>query len=173
MRRLVALGGLVKVLPSGRRVGRMVKREAAQGGANRLSIWQFKINEKTGCWNWLRSISNGYGYLWFFGRHRAHRAMFSFLRDSIPVGLTLDHLCRNKICVNPNHLEAVTLTVNILRGNSISAVNSRKTHCKKGHPFKGSNLYLLRGTRECRICKNRRWNVWKRAQEALHPKGTK
>ena len=73
----------------------------------------------------------------------------------IPKGLTVDHTCRNRRCVNPNHMEIVTQKENNARGNSPSAINARKTHCKRGHPFSGDNLYVDPGrqSRHCRACK--------------------
>jgi hypothetical protein len=71
----------------------------------------------------------------------------------IPEGLTIDHLCRVRHCVNPAHLEAVSERVNILRGNGAGARNARKTHCVKGHAFTPDNLYRdYQGYRRCRRC---------------------
>jgi len=69
--------------------------------------------------------------------------------------MTVDHLCRNTCCINPDHMEIVTLAENILRGNCPSAINSRKTHCKRGHKLSGNNLLIFSGKRQCRICINK------------------
>jgi hypothetical protein len=99
---------------------------------------------------------NGYGQ--FFETktepHLAHRWAYQFLRAEIPEGLVLDHLCRNKLCVNPWHLEPVTQRVNIMRGDSFIARQVISAHCHRGHPFDGVNTYYRkdRPGRQCRAC---------------------
>ena len=110
------------------------------------------------CWLWTgASFENGYGVFWFEGTNiRAHRFSYEEARGPIPEGLALDHLCRTRGCVNPAHLEAVSLRENILRGEGITARNARKTHCKHGHEFTpGNTIHEVRG-RKCRICQNAR-----------------
>lgn len=101
----------------------------------------------------------------FDGKQRlVHRLAYAWLVGQIPAGLTLDHLCRNTVCVNPLHLEPVTHRVNVLRGQSGVAANARKTGCPQGHPFDEINTYHYRGQRHCRTCRaeaNRRNNAWK------------
>lgn len=100
---------------------------------------------------------NGYGVLWLNGqRHAAHRFIFELLRGPIADGLQLDHLCRNRQCVNPDHLEPVTNQVNVLRGTGPSAVNASRTHCVHGHVLDEMNTYLDGSRRRCRECTNRR-----------------
>lgn len=86
----------------------------------------------------------------------AHRVVYENKYGAIPAGLTIDHLCRNGLCVNSNHLEAVTNKVNILRGYGAPAVNARKTHCNRGHKLTKENIYSFRllryGKRECKLC---------------------
>ena len=112
------------------------------------------------CWPWLASTtSHGYGTLrlWPTGALTAHRVAYELAYGEIPEGLTIDHLCRNRICCNPYHLEAVSLHENILRGNGRSAINARKTHCIRGHRFSAENTYITpNGRRQRRTCKRER-----------------
>lgn len=105
------------------------------------------------CWIWQgRTDRLGYGR-YGTGNLIAHRVAYEFMVGPIPDGLTLDHLCRNRRCVNPAHLEAVTLHTNILRGQAPAARNARKTHCGRGHEFTAENTYWRAdGGRECRQC---------------------
>ncbi len=105
------------------------------------------------CWIWMGVIDSSQGYGKFFINGKqiwAHK--FSF--GKVPAGKQLDHLCRNRKCVNPTHLEPVTRKENILRGEGFSAINARKTHCVNGHPFDGVNSYTkMRGISLRRICR--------------------
>ena len=99
------------------------------------------------CWVWTGAqMGKGYGTLWDGTKTvRAHRFSYELLRGPIPEGLTLDHACRNRLCVKPDHLRPMTNKENILIGMSPTAIHARKTHCIRGH--------LLTGTRECVPCK--------------------
>ncbi len=106
-----------------------------------------------GCWRWERPDGR-YGRIWHEGRMAsAHRLVYELVMGPIPEGLTLDHLCGNTKCVNPAHLEPVTLRENILRGTSPIAVQARQTHCKRGHLLAEDNLYSSRGGRVKRACR--------------------
>ena len=83
----------------------------------------------------------------------AHRVAYEKAYGPIPEGLVIDHLCRNGLCVNPEHLEAVTRKENILRGEGACAQNARKTHCKRGHELIPENLIERSdGRRDCLLC---------------------
>lgn len=109
------------------------------------------------CWIWSASLNKGYGQVYFDGcARKAYVVIYNLCVGEIPIGLELDHICKNTMCVNPKHLEPVTHRVNVLRGNSPSAQMSRKTHCVKGHLLEGDNLrparFIERSHRACRTC---------------------
>jgi hypothetical protein len=111
-----------------------------------------------GCWNWTGNVSkHGYGVMRCKGlsSYMVHRYSYELLRGPIPQGLVLDHLCRNRRCVNPEHLEIVTSVENVMRGEGFAPKNAAKTHCDKGHEFTPENTYIrtrVQGGRECRAC---------------------
>jgi hypothetical protein len=111
-----------------------------------------KVDRSGDCWVWTGSRSTGgYARVWDGKRVvQAHRLSYELFVGPIPDGLYLDHLCRNRRCVKPEHLEPVTNQENQRRG-----VNPRsaQTHCKHGHPFDESNTYWRpSGGRNCREC---------------------
>lgn len=119
------------------------------------------LNPELGhCWEWTACLASKSRYGLFFTPGRtgvAHRFAYEWLVGPIPDGLTLDHLCRNRACVNPAHLEPVLPRTNVLRGVGVTAHNAAKTHCKRGHPLTPENVYYRKGGRQCRLCNRERY----------------
>lgn len=118
-----------------------------------------RVRKTDGCWLWTGTFgSAGYGMLSRGGGRGArsvgaHRAAYELMVGPIPAGLQIDHLCRVRACVNPAHLELVTVRENVLRGEGITARNKRATHCKRGHEFTPENTHITpRGGRKCLPC---------------------
>jgi hypothetical protein len=127
-----------------------------------------KVNAQGVCWEWTGPQNKG-GY----GRDTsgprgsvprpAVHVAWEYLVGPVPAGLQPDHLCRNRLCVNPDHIEWVPGRINNNRGGSPSANNARKTHCSKGHKFTPENTYTLpNGARSCRICRSNASSAWKK-----------
>lgn len=120
-------------------------------------IQKFRICETTGCWLWIGGTnSTGYG-CFRIGRSKksAHVVSYEHFVGPKPEGLELDHLCRVRNCVNPEHLEPVTHAENIRRSPlHPSALLRARMHCPQGHPYSGDNLYkrVDRTGRIWRIC---------------------
>lgn len=125
-----------------------------------LNFFMKVEKSKTGCWLWTGTkTKDGYGSINFRRKSsRAHRISHLLFKGEIPPGLTIDHLCRVRSCVNPKHLEAVTLQVNCSRGDfKTNSHHAKKTHCPSGHPYDEANtLRVLLPTgkfgRKCRAC---------------------
>ena len=124
-----------------------------------MSYFMSHIRASGNCWLWTGQIeTEGYGRLhWPLDdpnkKILAHRFSYVLYRGVIPVHVEPDHICRNRSCVNPSHLELVTHQTNTRRGVGPTALNALKTHCLKGHKLCGSNLVpWVNSGRECRTC---------------------
>lgn len=105
-------------------------------------------------WDGPKVFTHGNWYGRLVGKRMilAHRFSYEVSVADIPDGMVIDHLCRNGLCVNPKHLEAVTNVVNVMRGEGAAARNARKTHCNKGHELTPENTYNRRNRRACKTC---------------------
>lgn len=121
-------------------------------------FWERVNKLENGCWVWTACRGKRYGtlYLGTINGKRidvgVHRFSYELHKGPIPEGLEIDHLCKNTFCVNPEHLEAVTKRENLLRSSSFVAINSRKTHCTRGHLYDAENTYISTVGKR-RICK--------------------
>jgi hypothetical protein len=113
----------------------------------------------SGCWIWLGPITEqGYGRVYIF-RYKwsamAHRVAFEQARGPIPDGMVIDHLCRTRICVNPDHMEAVTPVENVMRARFPNEILTGATHCSRGHELTDETTWLApkTGRRFCRVCR--------------------
>lgn len=132
--------------------------------------------QPNGCWYWKgKPNRQGYGYFWLDGKSRlAHRVSYMHFVGPIPEKYEIDHLChtwdkscpggtgdKHRKCVRPDHLEAVTELVNVMRSNGVAAKNAAKTHCDKDHEFTEANTYLTpKGERICRTCRDASVKAW-------------
>lgn len=142
---------------------RLAKRNVladGQGATLPDRFWAKVIKGEDGCWLWTGAVSHGYGVFGVGDRTvRVHRASYEAAFGAIPAGLTIDHLCRRRLCVRPAHLEAVTRGENVLRSEGPTAKNAAKTHCARGHRFTASNTRIEKGGgRHCKSCARQ----WKR-----------
>lgn len=137
----------------------------------------------SGCWIWLgvlekngyAKITTGYKNAGTRKTRWAHRVSYEHFVGPIPEGMDLDHACRVRCCVNPEHLEPVTRAENSLRGVGPDLARLRPTwvtHCKRGHPFEGANLGVnRRGHRYCKTCHRLMDDKW-RSKNAIRNTGS-
>ena len=139
---------------------------------DRTAIQRFKakysVNQATGCWDWSASKNLGYGQMGINlgdGKYRplfAHRISYEIHKGDIPENLVIDHICRNRGCVNPDHLRLLTRGENVMCGDTITARKSNSALCPNGHVYEEESIYRYKGWRICKIC--RRKNDAKRKQ---------
>lgn len=148
--------------------------------AKRFST-KYQVNGNTGCWDWTASKNIGYGQIGAGGKNGkplfAHRVSYELHKGPIPKHLVIDHICRNRGCVNPDHLRVVTRLENVMCGMSLPALKKHWTSCPRGHEYKEENIYWFRGHRCCRQCrkineeKRSRPSTSKRSGTALDAEG--
>ena len=131
---------------------------------------RIKIDKETECWEWKSSLmSTGYGSFSIKDKnYLAHRMSYSLFHGEIEKGLVIDHICRNRSCVNPMHLRQVTMKTNAIENSlSIPSSNYKKDMCKNGHPLSGENLceYPSDKHRRCRTCVNNKSKAYSKKQK--------
>lgn len=136
----------------------------------KISVSETNFYKDTPCWEWTASKNtDGYGHISIGdGMMPTHRFISEYYNGEIDPKLEIDHLCRNRVCANILHLEAVSHKVNVLRGNGLATINKCKTHCKRGHEFTKENTIKGRSdARHCRECHNvsvRKYEISHRTQ---------
>lgn len=135
---------------------------------NEKRFWEY-VNKTETCWLWTAHVDNG-GYGRFglrLGKNQwksnylAHRYSYELVNGEIPKELTVDHICKIRNCVNPDHLRLMTLVNNIKAGNA-GIYNQVKKFCPKGHSYSGENLLFdTNSSRTCRMCRRNSWKQYR------------
>lgn len=125
---------------------------------SQIKSFNERIDKSNECWNWIGHVENG-GYGIFKTKkkqYKSHRVSYKIHHGNMPIDMAIDHICRNRTCVRPDHLRLVTFVQNV-KENTISPCwkNSVKTHCKWGHKFTPENTNSNGNRRRCRVCKRR------------------
>lgn len=151
---------------------------AGRGVAARLARFyaKIKVSKRTGCWNWTGHVmETGYGQFGISDRKvvPAARYSYSIHKGHVPFRKDVTPGCKNKRCVNPDHLQAVERKTSLMRGDTWRHL-TEKTHCSQGHPFSGSNLHIhANGSRVCRNCRAAAGRAYRARQKekAKQPRG--
>ena len=142
-------------------------------------LWSGAVETEDGCWEWRRTRNrNGYGQIGVGGKTKvAHRVAYELAIGPIADGLQLDHLCRNRACINPAHLEPVTQSENIMRGSGFPPQLASRTHCLNGHELHEGNIYRQPGRpahqRSCLTCRHERDRVREQTRPTRPPRRKK
>jgi hypothetical protein len=134
----------------------------------RIVFRHIDISRDNDCLFWTGHLQNGYGVLERVVNgerksHYTHRYVYEKCEGNIPDSMVLDHICRNRNCVNTSHLRVVTRTKNVLENSvSIAAINKAKAHCINGHEFTDSNTYRVKNGRACLICRKAWRKKWEK-----------
>lgn len=131
-------------------------------------FWTHVEHQENGCWLWTGTVNAKYGAFKIGSRTYktrrmlyAHRFIWEYLNGPIPDGLQLHHVCENKLCVNPEHLELLTVHDHVHKSpNNITYINLHQTHCHRGHEYTPENTYTFRGKRHCRECQRINWRKY-------------
>lgn len=116
-----------------------------------------------GCWEWTAALGHGYGHFAYQGKkHYAHKFAYESINNTTIKNKEIHHLCKNRKCVNPDHLEILTKKEHQIKENPLIIKQMLKTHCPQGHPYDLFNTQFRRGSRQCRICTLNRKREWYR-----------
>jgi len=143
---------------SGRVAVRKQRRRSVAGRFfQKILVSEIRFFENTPCWEWQGCMDDsGYGRFAALGEFYAHRVSHELFKGFIPNGQEVDHRCKNRRCVSPLHIEAVTLKINRVRRSE------GQTHCKNGHELSGNNLHISpKGHRICKACRYENIKLWR------------